>query len=209
MMNYKAIIPCAGFGTRMNMTSNQSKEMIIDPKTQSPLIDYTLGLCAVYRLNPLIITRSEKKDLIEYLKLKNIHFIINDDPGEWMDSVLSSQHHWLDNNILLLPDTRFQPISVVGAIKEKLNNNDLAFATHKVDDVRAWGSIKDGQLTEKSSVFEPGNAWGIIGFKKEVGLDLFFSMKERDKPIKLKNYECVELKSFIDLTRTGKIEKYE
>src|SRR6266850_3092271 len=102
----RAIIPCAGFGTRVGMKSNQSKELLPDSNNK-PLIQYSLDICRLYQIDPLVILREEKKDLQEYLKKEKVNYITIKPEGEWYDTVLKSQGHWDENNVLMLPDTKF------------------------------------------------------------------------------------------------------
>jgi dTDP-glucose pyrophosphorylase len=197
-----AIIPCAGFGTRMNMSPNQSKELIID-YTGLPIIDYSLGLCRKYNLHPVIITRPEKKDLIEYLKNKDVTIILHDGSGEWPTSILKAKSHWSEEgNILILPDTRFAPESVIPNIMTSLDLGvNATFALHKVDDISKWGSIKDYAVTEKSQLTSAGHAWGIIGFQAHYGEELFTGMRVRNVQLQLTNTSFLMLDFFKDITR--------
>ena len=91
----KAIIPCAGFGTRMAMQPNQSKEMLTDPVTGKYLIDYSLDLCYKYKIKPVVISRLEKEDLNSYLRSKNVtHISLKEAGKEWAQTVLKSQGLW-------------------------------------------------------------------------------------------------------------------
>ncbi len=208
MKFFRAIIPCVGFGKRMGMLPNQSKEMLIDPKTGQPLIQYHLDLCKKYQLQPLVITRKEKADLNQYLQKNNIPFMIIEPHGEWMHSVLASQGMWDEYNILLLPDTRFEPDNILQEIKNSLElGTRLVFGVHKVYDPNKWGIINNYFITEKPRQSLTGEqyAWGVIGFHIEHGQQLFESMKE-SKPYKLYNAGFHYFDSFKDITRTGKLE---
>ena len=55
----KALIPCAGFGTRMRMAPHQAKELIPD-ETGAPTIEWSLNICKENNIDPIIITRPEK-----------------------------------------------------------------------------------------------------------------------------------------------------
>lgn len=203
----KAIIPCAGFGKRMNMLPDESKELIINPNNNRPLIDYAFSLCNLYDLEPLVITREEKKDLIEYCANLNIETQIIEPVGEWPDTILESMHNWNKDNILILPDTVLSPVSVIEDIKTGLKlGNNAVIALHDVKDVSKWGSVKDYNIIEKSSNTNEGKAWGLIGFKDYYGYELFSAMSTRNKNFKLDNTGFVYLNEFKDITRTGKIE---
>lgn len=201
-INGLAIIPCAGFGTRMGMAPNKSKEMLPDPENDNkPIIDYSLNLCVQFKFKPLVILRKEKKDLKRYLKKRGVDFIEVDHKGEWHETVLLSESHWLENNILILPDTRFQLITNLFDIIKGLElGNNAVFATHEVSDPEKWGIIKDYYLFEKPKDLPgPQKAWGIVGFKNHYGFDLFYNM--RYNSFKLKNAGFTHLLEFKDITR--------
>ena len=211
----RAIIPCAGYGLRMNMDPSMSKELLIDPMTDQPLIQWSLYLCTKRGVKPLVITRAEKTDLIDYI-IKNTDadlLVLNNIKGEWPNTILRSKNLWFDNNILILPDTRFKLKKIIKTIKDKLeDNNDLVFACHEVDNISKWGAIDNinKRFCEKPTETTPGLAWGLIGFKKEVGEELFSLMSHRHEWLRMSScdFETVKLNSFTDLTRTGKIETY-
>ena len=120
----KAIIPCAGYGTRMNLEPTESKEMLIDPITNEPIIKYHLDLCDTYGLDPVIITRPEKTDLIDYCTSAGAEIVLfANPPDEWPDSILASYYAWDATNILLLPDTRFEPTNIIQKIIDDLNSD--------------------------------------------------------------------------------------
>lgn len=201
----KAILPCAGYGTRMRMKLNESKELLI--RNGIPLIEYHLNICKMFDLDPIIITRKEKTDLLDYCLKNGIQTKIIEPQGEWPSTVLSSSDLWDENNILLLPDSVFEPVETILDIKKGLLlGNNAVMALHDVEDISKWGSIKDYQFTEKRKLQEPGKAWGIIGFKKDYGLTLFKRMETPNFPTPLWDTGFVYLDSFKDVTRTGKIE---
>lgn len=202
-----AIIPCCGFGKRMNLSPNQSKEMLPGPNGD-PLIDYSLNLCAYNKLEPLILVRKEKKDLIKHLEKRNINYIIMKPGKEWAETVYNSNDHWREDNFLILPDTRFESSDIINQMKKSLEFGcNVVFALHEVPDIKNWGEVKIYGYSEKPKETGNGQAWGIIGFKKESGLNLFKSMQEK----KLWNFHepytnFLFLDKFKDLTRTGKVE---
>lgn len=200
----RLIIPCAGFGTRMSMEKNKSKELLL--YQGGPLIEFSLDLAKDFDLNPLVITRAEKIDLIDYCEKNEIETQIIEVNGEWADTVLQSAPHWEEDNILILPDTIFNPsYSPINDILHSLEiGSNAIFALHHVEDSSKWGIIKDYTLFEKPDFNGPGLAWGLIGFKKEYGLELF-SNCQKGKSFKLENCGFTYLDEFKDLTRTGKI----
>lgn len=202
----RAIIPCAGYGTRMNMRPDQSKEMLTDPENRRPLIDYALLICQLFDLSPLIITRKEKMDLNRYVFNKaEIQMI--EPQGEWPDTVRASQDHWHDENILILPDTRFSPINVIEEMRTWLNDpncpDDYAIANHMVNDADKWGVLV-GLSTQNAVLYEKPThlpsyqcAWGLLGWKRAAGARLFSG----ENLIQLGHVASFRLTGFRDITR--------
>jgi len=202
----KLILPCAGFGVRMGMEPNKSKELL--DYHGKPLIENSLLFSKLYSdITPVVITRKEKTDLIDYCNNKNICTEIIEVEGEWADTVLKSKRYWEEDNLLILPDTVFDPfLTSITEIRSGLDlGNNAVFALHIVGDPWNWGTILNYTLREKSPSIHPCYAWGIIGFKKDYGEQLFSNCK-KGKELKLENCGFTYLNSFKDLTRTGKIE---
>lgn len=198
----RAIIPCAGFGTRMGMLPHESKEMLLH--NGSPIIDYVLELCDICNIEPVIITRPIKKDLIDYVKDKAV--VVKYNPtGEWAETVLYNRKHWGDKNILILPDTRFShPVSTLYRIKYKLAEYPVVLATHTVPDPWNWGYVtEDGYIREKPrGLAGRAEAWGLIGFHKSVGTQLFkYRKSDIGNWVKLPEHFKVPMTSFEDITR--------
>lgn len=205
----KYIVPCAGYGTRMNMRPNESKEMLIDPSTGYRLIDNVLRLANVTGASVHVITRKEKTDLIEYLDTKNnVTVQIIEPEGEWASTVLASREHWDEYNVLILPDTKWDPLlTTLEQIEESLKLGcQSVYALHKVEDVSKWGAIRDYSVTEKPTIGGEGYAWGLIGFDASFSSHaLFKTMASKNQPFVLEHTSFLFLDSFQDLTRTGKI----
>lgn len=196
----RAIIPCAGFGTRMNMPKNKSKELML--YRGRPIIEYTLEICSIYKLKPLVITRGEKTDLIKYCDKNDIDCLEIKPEGEWADTVIKSQMFWREHNVLMLPDTVWSPISAIEQIKFNLQMGvGLCFGMHSVDDVSKWGSINDQYLYEKRNQTSPGYAWGVIGFTQSHGRRLFKHLANSTWPFCIDRAAYVKLDSFKDVTR--------
>lgn len=215
MSKVKAIIPCAGYGTRMQMESWQAKEMLRDPNDPSKvLIDYSMELCYKYNIEPVVITRREKTGLIDYLiKDHQLSNLIITEPGkEWAETVLKSQGLWGEKNILILPDTRFNPESVIPEMLDKLDKVPVVAAIHSIDPKESykWGTVDE----DNGSIFEKENtnlnkAWGLLGFQKGDGRCLFNNLHPRGEWVGfLEEFMTVDLTDFKDITRTGKLEKY-
>lgn len=200
----KCIIPCAGYGTRVNMKPNQSKELLIDTLTDKPMINFSLSICDYYGMEPLVITRHEKKDLVDYLEREEIEFMYNDPnrQGEWMDSVLQTRPKWDKYNILMFPDTRFRPTEIIDEMKRDLTlGANCSIALHKVKDPEKWCVLGGNCLYEKPSLIPPSNwAFGIIAFTDTYGEFLFKELSNL-KFCELDNASFKYLDSFIDLTR--------
>ncbi len=199
----RAILPCAGYGSRMKMQPNQSKEMLLDSKGK-PIIEYHLDLCYKYNITPLVITRAEKKDLIQYCTDKSVETLIIEPQREMPFTVLRSWEKWEEDNILLLPDTRFEPTYIIEKVMNDLDlGAELSIALHQVDDPQNWGIVHNYKLIEKPKhLFGTHEAFGIIGFKRSTGISFFDSLNLQ-RSAKLTNTSFQYLDSFRDITRTG------
>jgi dTDP-glucose pyrophosphorylase len=198
----RAIIPCAGKGTRVNMLLHQAKEYLPDPESPQgyPIIDYSLELCEKYDLDPLIISRKEKTGLNEYLS--EYETLIIEPEGEWPETILKSEHLWDKHNILILPDTRFEPTDVIQHMKNDLENGALfSIALHSVTDSSKWCVVKDYELIEKPIFNEKSWAMGLIGWDKTGGGQLFKTLATRGAPCHLIDTSFQYLDSFKDITR--------
>lgn len=211
MNNTLCIIPAAGIGSRMNMSLNESKEMLLDPCTHEPIIKWGLDLCRKHHIEPLVVTRKEKTDLIEYLATQGTKVLVIEPDGEWPNTILASEHLWQDNNILLLPDTRFSPENSLKWVEESLLlNKGSVFALHKVEDVSKWGCVSVSGFIEKPVITTPGYAWGLMGFKKDNGRGIFKSMTVPNRLFyHVASNNFLFLDKFVDLTRSGVIEKWK
>lgn len=284
-LKYKMIIPAAGFGRRMG--SPEVKELLHD-ECGHPLIDHAVSLAVKMNISFHIISRPGKIKLKNYLESKS--YLVKTDwtyqeiesSKEWPDSVLQAKPFWGDRNVLVLPDTRWEPVNIVE--KVLFSNQDLSLAVFSPPDLNNWGVIdqirerqevigleKIGSSTDKilrtqkrinhenfqvtqenqipnsinkdkfnpihlnqqagqqiPSLFDDNSArqlviadkpiewsdkavaWGLIGFRREVGesvfqsiLDSYFDKKFRNLPQKT---ELFELKKFRDLGR-GPVKK--
>lgn len=209
MSEVRCIIPAAGFGTRMNMDPGKSKELLIDPVTNKPVIQWAIDLCKEYDLHPLVITRKEKMDLLNYCDENCIANAIIEPEGEWPNTIYMMKQAFYEDNILILPDTRFNPTSILKDIKTDLElGAKFSIALHKVEDSSKWCIVKDYQIVEKPELNQPAWAMGLIGFKAQPGIGLFSTLSSRNVYKILQNTSFQYLKDFKDITRTGKIEKY-
>ena len=212
----KCIIPCAGLGTRMNMKPGEAKELLLDPVYKTPLIDYSLKICKDYSITPVIISRPEKKEFNRYVAGK-CELLVIEPRGEWMDTILQSRDMWHDEkNILILPDTRFSPKKEVLNLLNDLDKYDLSFGLHNVkEDYKKWGMVRQ-TATHSFEVCEKptedkftSEAWGLVSFKPQAGEKLFTGFSQKGVWFKVENACCTRLTSFGDITRSGRIDKYE
>jgi dTDP-glucose pyrophosphorylase len=212
MDKLRAIIPCAGYGTRMNMQPHESKEMLL--YNGFPMINYALDLCKAVDIDPVLIIRPEKRELMRHIEFNyGRSFVQQYTPtGEWPQTILDSKDLWGYNNILILPDTRFTPArpTLVNMINLLYHNDPFAvFATHKVRDPQNWGVVrkyKDGRLNiaEKPTGVIEGvtyDAWGLIGFNRYNGVELFSKFLTPGKWQDIPLSELIPLSSFRDVTR--------
>lgn len=199
----KCIIPAAGYGTRMSMARGKSKEMLPDlGYKRQPIIQYALDLCKAFHMEPLVITREDKKDLRQYLFDQGVKFIDIDVKGEWNESVLASESFWDKDNLLLLPDTRFDSFKCIEDIQNGLKlGNNAVMALHEVTDPEKWGCVVQYRLFEKCQFMgDKFWAWGLIGFKNTYGQELFSNVDY----LELRNVGFTFLKNFEDITRNEK-----
>jgi bifunctional N-acetylglucosamine-1-phosphate-uridyltransferase/glucosamine-1-phosphate-acetyltransferase GlmU-like protein len=171
------IIPAAGFGKRVG--SPAAKELFLDPQTGKPLIDFAIQAALKHGFQPVVVLRKDKLALHEYLLGQpGIEIVLIEGSREWPDTVLQSAANWRERNFMLLPDTRFAPISILPEMNEYLETGDLAFASFAIASARSWGvlQIRDQSSIrgcEKPQTDEPLRAWGVLGFGKEVGERFF------------------------------------
>lgn len=201
----RAIIPAAGFGTRLKMKPNQSKEMLTDNiYGYEHIIDFAIHFCKINDIEPFVITREDKKDLIKYLKKNKIKYMLYEPKKdeEWYDTVIASKEHWVEENLLLLPDTRFRSLFLGEQIENSLKlGNNAVLVLHKVDNPSKWGIINKYQLLEKPTNLKCSQwAWGLIGFKKEYG-EYLFTKYYTENGYRLKDCGFMFLNSFKDITR--------
>lgn len=211
MSKIKAIIPCAGYGTRMNMANYEAKELLIDPCIGKPIINWTLDLCTKYNLEPVIISRAEKKEFNKYVESKGANLKIIEPQGEWSDTILEARPEWGDENVLLLPDFRFKFTDTLHELLSKLRSgNQSVYGIHEVRNVSKWGHITEDYLEEKPVFPGPGMAWGVIGFTAAYGGQIFNACREKTKLYHLQGRTgFVRLDKGMDITRTGKVLNYE
>lgn len=202
--NGRLIIPCAGFGTRVNMSPDQSKELL--EYNGKPLIEFSLNIAKQYNLNPLIVTRKEKKDLIQYCQNNNLDYMVLNNPTrEWAHTVLKTVDEWDLYNYLILPDTQWYNTDIITNMHRDMQlGANASFGVFSVPDPHNWGIINNYRIQDKPSrgLFDAGAAaWGLIGFRKGYGEELFSSLDLRRDATHLKNVSFQTVVGFHDLTR--------
>lgn len=176
------VIPAAGFGTRMGLPL--AKEMLVNPATGRKFINLSLQQAKVLGAKVILITRKEKKELVDYVSLfcEEQHLLLEviqiEPTREWPETVLMSQHCWSEKNLLILPDTDWNPSDFLQDLIQdwEQNTSDVIYGVFESNKSN-WGYVKAGEglwICEKPAhPIEGFAAWGFIGFKKEVGSKLF------------------------------------
>lgn len=182
------IIPAAGFGTRMG--APEAKEMLPRPAgshlSGEPLIAWSLRLAKLTGARVHVITRPEKKSLIDYIHTQaddSISLQMVGATKEWPETLLLSEPYWQKSNIILLPDVDFSPDTIVEDLfcKMESNESDLVFATIAKNGYRTWGVVDQASNShcEKPLVATASAcAWGVFGFQKEFGKAILQQMLE-------------------------------
>lgn len=208
------VLPAAGYGTRMG--SPPAKEMLINPKTGKKFIQFSLEQAKIIGADVVLILRKEKQELkiwvTEFCEQNDIFLrVLEIQPtAEWPETVLASESYWGDYNILLLPDTDWQPLNLLKTLVDTLLTEklDIIYAVFKTEKLN-WGFVKAAavlQLCEKPTAnLVSFSAWGIIGFTKAVGNALFkahldSTFDHQIKSLKFKT-KTIDMSEFNDRTR--------
>ncbi|MEW6055464.1 MAG: NTP transferase domain-containing protein [Bdellovibrionota bacterium] len=216
------LVPAAGFGKRVG--SPRAKELLADERGL-PMIDWCIEHARDRKWKSVVVTRAQKTELIEYLAFKRspLHPVLETceikESLEWPDSLLQSQLHWSENNLVVLPDTRFKPAHVLDQLSAALRQGaHAAFALFDVNEEThgpfcAWGIVDPSRfvLCEKPREIPSGmekkncKAWGAFGFKKHYGKELLELMLESTLSHRWQKLsretKFAQLESFVDLTR--------
>lgn len=198
------------------MGSPEAKELLINPYTGKPFIEFSFSQARMIEASVVLIIRKEKKVLknwaIDYCRLNFLSLeILEISPtSEWPETVLKSETLWGDKNILLLPDTDWKPYPLIKEISEKIRvpSMDVVYGVFKSTKLN-WGFVKINSglsLCEKPIHFlKDFEAWGLIAFTKPVGNALFRAHLESTFDHLVKNLnlkaEKVDLLEFNDRTR--------
>lgn len=213
--NRLLLLPCAGFGRRVG--SPLIKEMLPIGLNSRPLIDFSLNVAIQYQFDVHLITRSEKRTLVEYAKQflsgSSVRFTFQDiDPSkEWPDTLLKSVKYWHEENLVVLPDTQWTPLESVQEVADQLKVVDATYGTFEAADFKTWGFVSAGlsslKICEKpqtplSSDFK---AWGLMAFRGNAGESILRAHLESTITHEIQTLPlsslAINLKSFRDLTR--------
>jgi choline kinase len=209
----KLLVPAAGFGKRVG--GPKAKELLILKEEAKPLIEWTLALAKRSKMSAVIISRHDKVDLNEYLltasKRYPIEVCLITKSEEWPDSILQSEAHWTDRNIVVLPDTRFEPKDMAHQIHSVLEKKNYVFATFIPEVLHTWGVVRltdtESSIAEKPKVWtESDQAWGLFGFQKAHGKKLLQAMlasKGEFRSFTNQPVDCLPLTAFKDVGRQG------
>lgn len=205
------ILPAAGYGRRVG--SPESKEML-PLRNSQPLIDQALEKCIELKWPMLLVTREEKKSLIDHVEsyvkkglVLSICFVGATE--DWPDSLLQSQSHWKEWNLVVLPDTEYEPKNIWQRMWSSVGPNmDLIVAQHTVDDSKNWGVLKAENTGLKVGEKLSGEkkVWGLFMFNQLWGAQILSAQLESQKK---SSWFCIEgcgvrtheLDFFKDLTR--------
>ena len=207
------IVPAAGVGRRVQYP--ESKEMLLD-ENNLPLIEWALSLAEERNWPVHVISRPEKKNLEAHLnsRKQTIDISLQQIRGsiEYSHSLLMSRGHWRAHNIVILPDTRWEPRSAVDQIAAALQaGHSSCYGTFEADNGAEWGVVSAGEgaleIAEKCAPPQRAQAWGLLGFHREVGDEILAAHLNSHlgrMPVKLAaNCALVPLQWFQDLTRNG------
>lgn len=215
------LIPAAGFGKRVG--SPEAKELLVVQGETSPMIEWGLELAKEFALPATVITRKEKISLRRYLESQRdstatkIHVHCIEASVDWPDSLLQAKALWANHNIVLLPDTRFAPRSILLKMQQALTEHAAVYACFpSPQDFEAWGYVrKESEFLNAPTleIFEkPGHApkegffpWGVFGFRRESGEELLLAHLESTKLRECRrlpmNTSLVPLDFFEDVAR--------
>lgn len=221
-----AIIPAAGKGTRMGSPVD-GKEMLIDPVTGRPMIDFAIMAAEDLDCTRIVVAieQGTKPNLVSHIQLTfpHVHIMMTKPEGEWPSTVLQTEQFWdVEDNILILPDTRFN-VDEAKLLFERhlIKDANLSFALlpGKVMEPEKYGvvvlhdvsGVPMYTMEKPDDVQEPNiAAWGVIAFESIAGHDLFTAYRVRGTPMRLSNLkvEYTYLSWFKDITRNGYVESY-
>lgn len=203
------LIPAAGYGTRVGRPA--AKELLVGSDGRAMILG-PLEISQTLKWPALVITREDKRELIEFIEsLGRVDVQIQriQATQDWPETILRSQDHWRKRNFVLLPDTEWEPLSILNQMFKA--KEDVVIATHEVEDLGTWGVMKKVAnglaICEKPKDLGPGRAWGVFGFTRDAGASLLEaqSLSTVDHEWRLLNLSAQEflLRQFRDLTRVS------
>lgn len=182
--------------------------MLLDDKGR-PLIEWGLEQARIREWPVHVILRQEKSNLIEFLKnySYNISYQCVPETKDWPESLMLSEPYWHQKNIVWLPDTRFEPLEALDVINYQLESRKIVYGVFAVENSMMWGVVNEvkNSICEKCQISGPQKAWGLMGFFKSSGKELFeahlkSTLQKKEVSVSEKIL-TVELEKFADLTR--------
>lgn len=209
-----AIIPCAGYGTRMGMLPHESKEMMLNLDTGFRLIDRTINLCRDLDIRPIVVSRKGKYDLNDHISaMSDVDLVVLEDgeSKDWHESILKAKEYWHTNNIVLFPDTEaHNEIEAMEHIRFTLDIDPikLSLGVFSVDNPRKWLIFKPGGFILDKCKAIPINTYlaiGMIGFNYDVGDEFFSCLKLNGV---YQGYNIYASKQFVSFLQFYKLENF-
>ena len=225
-MALTAIIPAAGKGTRMG-SPVEGKELMIDPISGRPLIDYAILAAEDVGATRIVVAieQGTKPQLQEYIRatFPQVYIHLGKQEGEWPSTVLQTIDHWDDHdNVLILPDTRYNVQELHHLVTKHADTSDhITYALlpgnvmepekygvvylHEVSDQPLWTEEKPQDVNWPNIA-----AWGLIAFNKQRGQELMeaYTVRGRTYPLSTLSVGTMYLSWFKDITRNGYVETY-
>jgi dTDP-glucose pyrophosphorylase len=205
------ILPAAGYGGRIGCPES---EEILPLRGDQPLINQAFEKCIELGWPELLVTREEKVSLLKHAenfveKGLELSVCLVGETKDWSESVLRSEAHWHDWNLVVLPDTECQPQNIWEHMWESRNlDTDLIVARHKVKDSSHWGVLKPAGGGLNVGEKQPGEAWawGLYMFSRDWGVKVLSAQLEslqKSRWVELEGCRThtLELDLFQDLTR--------
>lgn len=212
------LLPAAGLGTRVG--SPPAKELLPDLQNR-PLIDFALEQAFAREWPVHVITRAEKRSLLEHLATwqdrgLDVSIQLVELTKEWPETLLLSRPFWRENNLVVLPDTRYEPLDIwdeMLRVQQKMAAAVYAVCeSQDFSNISSWGVIESDpfRLCEKPQhlLSKSENSyliWGLMMFEKSAGEALLQAHLESTFDHQWKalaaEVHLVRLQSFIDLTR--------
>lgn len=224
-MGFTAIIPAAGKGTRMG-SPEIGKELLLDPMNGRPLIDFAIIAAQDAGCDKIVVAIEEgtKPLLQSYIKetFPEVVVYLSRPAVEWPDTVLQTKDHWdLHNNIMILPDTRYNTEELKHLVDLHKEDGSISFALlpGRMTEPEKFAIVGLHEFSNNPmfTVEKPPDvgwphiaAWGILAFTETAGLHLMQTYSDRGSVMSLHGWVINNfyLSWFKDITRQGYIESY-